>query len=330
MVSDEYRIFGGEMSPYSVKIRSYFRYKNIPHQWLPRLQYEEEFQKLARLPIIPLVITPEDEAIQDSTPIIEKLESTFPDPTIHPEESTLVFLSALIEEYGDEWANKLLFHHRWYMEMDQVTTAHILAREALPNADRGTVDGLAEKIRGRMSGRGAFVGSTSDTAPLISRYFDQLLEILEPHLENREYLFGGRPAFADFGLGPQVYQMALDPTTAAIIRARSPNVLKWAYRMTDPRNDGPFEDWSSLQPTLQPLLRNAGTYFLPWTTANAAALENEEENFSVQLNGDEYVQSPQKYHARSLGVLRERYAAVADNSALEQVLEDTGCLAYLH
>ena len=26
-----YRIFGIELSPYSVKVRSYFRYKGIPH-----------------------------------------------------------------------------------------------------------------------------------------------------------------------------------------------------------------------------------------------------------------------------------------------------------
>ncbi len=33
---DNYRIFGAEMSPYSVKVRSYFRYKGIPHQWILR------------------------------------------------------------------------------------------------------------------------------------------------------------------------------------------------------------------------------------------------------------------------------------------------------
>jgi hypothetical protein len=35
-MADAYRIFGAEMSPYSVKVRSYFRYKAIPHQWVLR------------------------------------------------------------------------------------------------------------------------------------------------------------------------------------------------------------------------------------------------------------------------------------------------------
>jgi hypothetical protein len=35
-MAGSYRIIGAEMSPYSVKIRSYFRYKAIPHQWILR------------------------------------------------------------------------------------------------------------------------------------------------------------------------------------------------------------------------------------------------------------------------------------------------------
>ncbi|MFP6624076.1 MAG: glutathione S-transferase N-terminal domain-containing protein, partial [Myxococcota bacterium] len=35
-MSDVYRIFGAEISPYSVKVRSYYRYKGIPHEWIPR------------------------------------------------------------------------------------------------------------------------------------------------------------------------------------------------------------------------------------------------------------------------------------------------------
>ena len=55
-----YRIFGIELSPYSVKVRSYFRYKGIPHEWVVRhMGNMEEFQKFAKLPLVPLVITPE-------------------------------------------------------------------------------------------------------------------------------------------------------------------------------------------------------------------------------------------------------------------------------
>jgi hypothetical protein len=34
--TDVYRIFGAEMSPSSVKVQSYLRYKGIPHGWILR------------------------------------------------------------------------------------------------------------------------------------------------------------------------------------------------------------------------------------------------------------------------------------------------------
>src|SRR5471032_2940234 len=64
-MADGYRIFGAEMSPYSVKVRSYFRYKGIPHQWtLRNAASQAEFEKYARMPIIPLVVTPDGTGLQ--------------------------------------------------------------------------------------------------------------------------------------------------------------------------------------------------------------------------------------------------------------------------
>ena len=86
-MADGYRIIGAEMSPYSVKVRSYFRYKGIPHQWILRnAASQAEFEKYAKMPIIPLVVTPDGTGIQDSTPIIDQVEKLHPEPSIHPAE----------------------------------------------------------------------------------------------------------------------------------------------------------------------------------------------------------------------------------------------------
>jgi hypothetical protein len=48
-MANGYRIIGAEMSPYSVKVRSYFRYKAIPHQWILRNAASQvEFEKHAK------------------------------------------------------------------------------------------------------------------------------------------------------------------------------------------------------------------------------------------------------------------------------------------
>src|SRR5580698_8819395 len=111
-MAGEYHTHGVEISPYSVKVRSYFRYKGIPHRWIPRNRDAEgEYQKYAKLPLVPLVVTPDGVGIQDSTPIIEQFEAAA--PVLQPDDPTLAFLSALIEEYGDEWGNKWMFSYRW-------------------------------------------------------------------------------------------------------------------------------------------------------------------------------------------------------------------------
>src|SRR5215472_9176650 len=98
---DYYRIHGAEMLPYSVKVRSYFRYKGLPHKWIPRNQDAEgEYQKFVKLPLVPLVVTPRDEGIQDSTPIIDRIEAEHPEPSIHPKDPVAAFVSVVLEEFG--------------------------------------------------------------------------------------------------------------------------------------------------------------------------------------------------------------------------------------
>jgi glutathione S-transferase len=95
-----YRIFGSDNSPYSQKVLAYFRFKGLDHQWFIKAQHEEEYDKYAKLPIVPLVVH-EDKGQQDSTPIIESVEALHPQPSVHPPSPGLRFLSELMEEFGD-------------------------------------------------------------------------------------------------------------------------------------------------------------------------------------------------------------------------------------
>jgi glutathione S-transferase len=330
-MADGYRIIGAEMSPYSVKVRTYFRYKAIPHQWILRnADSQAEFEKHARMPIIPLVVTPEEKGIQDSTPIIDAMEKLYPEPSIHPDDPVAGFISALIEEFGDEWGNKWMFHYRWARDVDQISSAGRIARMRSPTASEQEHEAFARQVRARMVDRVWFVGSNAVTAPQIEAGFLRMLGLLDNHLASRPYLFGRRPAFGDFGLWGQIYQMWTDPTAGAIIGGGAPHVLDWVQRMLWPKAEGNFENWSALEPTLMPILtKQVGRQFMPWTCANEKALADAREEFSVTLGDEIWTQKPQKYHARSLGMLRARYAAVADKAALDPVLEAAGCLAGL-
>ena len=330
-MTNTFRIFGSELSPYSVKVRSYFRYKQIPHQWILRSPaVQAEFDKYAKLPLVPLVVTPDGQGIQDSTPIIETMEAKFARPSIMPGDNTLVFLSALIEEYADEWGNKPMFHYRWTYPPNQDSAAErIAAQMAGEGAGSQQITMVAQAIKQRMVPRLAFVGSSAETAEAIEGSFQRQLAILEKHLANRPYLFGARPALGDFGLFAQLYELQSDPTPKQIM-TRFPNVAAWIERMLDPKDLGPFERWEALEPTLMPLLKDEiAAVFLPWSDANAKALATGQESFTVELEDRPFSQQVQKYHARSLGEIRRKYASAAGEDRLRDVLERSSCLKWL-
>lgn len=328
---EDYRIFGVELSPYSIKVRSYFRYKKIPHSWIARSEEDmAEFNKFATLPLVPLVVAANGDAMQDSTPIIEAMEEKHPEPAIVPHEPVLAFISALIEEYADEWVNKHMFHYRWWYAPDQKSAGERLARGMRPAASDVDVEAMGEMIRDRMMKRLSLVGSSPQTRDQIEDSFKRLLTILEAHLKNRPYLFGKRPLLADFGLAAQLYECWTDPTPQKIMSSLAPNTVAWAKRMLDPKLEGQIETWEKLSPTLTPLLRDEiGGLFLPWSTANAIAVSKGEEKFTLTLQGKPFTQEPQKYHARSLGVLRAQYAKLKDHAGLRDVLRSADCLGYL-
>ncbi len=337
-----YKIFGAELSPYSVKIRSYFRFKGLPHAWtLRNVSNMEEFKQYARLPLIPLVVTPEKESLQDSTPIMDAIEARHPVPSIHPEDKTLQFLSILIEDFGDEWANKWMFHYRWSRQADQLNSGTRIARGSLEGMPESSLEGMAEgsllktaegsfapllaQVIERMTARIWFVGSNETTAPLIEASFHRMLRLLDAHLAGREYLFGSRPTYGDLGLWAQCYEMWVDPTPGSYISTIYLNVQDWIQRMHFPTDSGRHEPWQSLAPTLAPLLELIGALYMPWNLANEKALAAGAEEFSCELSMGTWVQKPQKYHAKALAVLRQKYQVLAGDP-LDGILADAGIL----
>jgi glutathione S-transferase len=324
-----FRLYGAELSPYSIKVRAYLRFKKLAFDWLPRTNArQEEFLRYAKLPLIPVLVDAEENALQDSTPIIEQVEARFPEPSITPDDPTLAFVSVLLEDYADEWLNKAMFHYRWSYPEDQESAAHRIADAIFEGAEKPA--GIEDTIRARMIGRLHHVGSSAQTAPVIEGSFTRVLAILDGMLSARAYLFGGRPSLADFGLAAQLTQLLSDPTPGAMIKAQAPNVVRWIDRMENPDVQGAFISFESARGGLTDLLREevCGAY-LPWMAANAQAVDDDAPGVSVEIAGHTFTQKPQRYAAKALAELRRKRALI-DAATLAALLGDTGCEAYLN
>ncbi|MCP4006679.1 MAG: glutathione S-transferase family protein [bacterium] len=326
------RLIGMEMSPYTIKVRSYLRYKGIPFEWISRdISKNALFQKHAKVQLIPLVLFGDDEAMQDSTPIIERLERENPEPSIHPEQPASKFLSALLEEFGDEWCNKLMFQYRWGPPADCRSCSKRLAAETLPRFPLSLLRPIvAPMIVRRMRPRMAFAGANETNRPHLEKSWRRTVELLDAHLETRPYLFGGRPAFGDFGIWGNFYQAYSDPTGGAHVRSTAPSLEAWLLRMREPTNEGEFEAVDTLLPTLAPLLEEqVADRFLFWTVANTNALKKGESLTRLRLDDGAYEQKTFKYHAWSLERLKEKLEPLRDDPKLREILGKTGCWPHL-
>jgi glutathione S-transferase len=276
---------------------------------------------------VPVLVDAEDNAVQDSTPMIEALEREFPEPSVIPEDAALAFVAALLEDYADEWLNKAMFHYRWSYPDDQESASRRIVDMIFEGAE--APDGMADSVRTRMVGRLHHVGSSPETAPVIEGSFTRVVVLLERLLGSRKYLFGGKPSLADFGLAGQLAQLLSDPTPGAVLRAQAPKLVKWIERMENPRDEGAFVALDKVRDELAELLRAevVGAYLM-WMAANAQAVADDAAGVAVEIAGVTFTQKPQRYAAKALAELKRKRAAV-DDDALTALLREAGVDAYL-
>jgi glutathione S-transferase len=323
-----FRLYGAELSPYSVKVRSYLRFKGVEFEWLQRTNArQEEFARFAKLPLVPVLVDADDNAMQDSTPMIEAIEAQYAEPSITPDEPSLAFIAALLEDYADEWLNKAMFHYRWSYPDDQESASRRIVEMIFDGAE--APEGMADSVRTRMVGRLHHVGSSPDKAPIIVGSFYRAASAVEKLLGSKPYLFGGRPSLADFGLAAQFGQLLSDPTPGAILRAQAPKLVAWVERMDAPKVEGEFVRFSDVRDDLVEVLRDevAGAYFI-WAAANAAAVADDARGVAVEIAGHTFAQKPQRYAAKALAELKKKRAGVEDEG-LAALLSQTGVDAVL-
>ena len=245
----------------------------------------------------------------------------------------LAFLSALIEEYADEWGNKPMFHYRWFYEADQESGGRAHRAQHDTRTPTGELPaGIRAMVKARMVPRLAFVGSSPATKDQIEGSFQRQLAILERHLDGAPVPLR-RPAGVRRLRPLRAALPVLDRSDARRDHARPGPARRWrgSQRMLDPRAERRVR--AAGRRWRRRCCRSCATRSRrsssPGRPPTREALAAGEKEFTVELGGKPFTQETQKYHAKSLAALRARYAAVADRSALDPVLERASCRTWL-
>lgn len=328
---------GAPGSPYTRKMLAILRYRRLPFSvyWGPTRVPEHYPQPKVRL--LPTFFFPDGEdgalvPVTDSTPITRRLEAEHSGRSVIPSDPVLSFLNDLIEDYGDEWLTKSMFHFRWAHEADWRNAAPLLVYWSNNTAPEEQAREFAAQFASRQIERLYVVGSNDITAQTIETSYQRFVDILDALIAYKGFVLGGRPSSADFALFGQLTQLAIvEPTSAAITNKTSPRVRAWVDLLDDLSGLEPQDDdWftaDEAREALQPLLTEIGRTYAPAMIANTKAIMAGEETFETEIDGRPWTQPVFKYQAKCLNWLREDYAAMSGNirGAVDSILADTGC-----
>jgi glutathione S-transferase len=328
-------LMGAPGSPYTRKMRAVLRYRQIPHRIIQQGSAEHRARPKPRVELLPTFYlrdkAGEETAVTDSTPLIRRFETEFAGRSIIPNDPVVALLNAMLEDFGDEWLTKAMFHYRWAFQTDVDKAAAILPLWAKTNVSDEEVAPISKWIAERQIARLSYVGSNAVTAPVIEAAYKRFLEIFDAHLQCSAFLFGARPASADFAFYGQLTQLALfDPTPMAICVANAPRVYAWVEKMEDLSGLEPTEeDWigrDAISETLRALLAEFGRVYVPYLLANAAAVEAGSDNVAATIDGARWEQKPFPYQAKCLRWLREEHSRLgeSDRQDADAILADTG------
>jgi len=280
---DSYTFWGGALSLFSGKVRSYLIKKGISYRefYASHPDFKERLRPLVRLGVTPLLETPQGEVLQDSTAIIEVLEQRLTTRPMLPATPVQRTVARLFDAYGTEHLMLAAMHFRWsepYLSEQRQFLNAEFGRVAHLGTDRETRLAAGAQMISYFSGMAARLGITPETAPAIEAEYFDLLDLLDIHFQHVPYVLGGHPSIADFGMMAPLYaHLGRDPAPARMMALRAPNVARWVERMNlAVLEDGEFPDCApafpeddALPPTLEPILRLMFRDWTPELQANA-------------------------------------------------------------
>ena len=334
------QIFGATPSPYTQKMISLMRFKRIP--------FDVHFGDVASLlkerninspkpVLLPVMLLENDSgnevATTDSTPIIRTLEKDFPERSVLPQDQALNFINYLLEDFGDEWLTKYMFHYRWYFEADADKAGTILP---LVNSQVNLPDEILHEAKQFISQRQIerlwVVGSNEDTAKIIDSSFKKFMKLFNLHLENNPFLLGGLPTSSDFAFYGQLSQLiGFEPTSRAIAHDLAIRVIAWHDLMNDLSGLDVCKNTLNIleecPDSLKHILSEVGKFYIPVLLANSKAIANGKESWETEVDGSIWKQKSFPYQAKCLTWIINEFNSLndADKKRVLDFLDGTGC-----
>ena len=336
MTTPTMTVYGCNISYFTGKLEAYLRYREIPYRYQPMTgdYFNRVVPEKTGAKQMPAVEFSDGRWATDTTPLINWLESEYPGASVIPADPLQAWACRLIEDYADEWLWRPAMHYRWSHYPDRQLLGIQIVAELFGDIP---APGFIKRWQIRRRQKSNFVdadGVNAQTREHVEQGYLRLLDIMQPILEQRPFLFGERPTLADIGLfGPMFRHFSQDPTPAEIMRQRAPAVFEWVARLWNARGSQLSGGLvTGIPEDLLPLLQEINETHLPNLAANASAWMADQTKYAVNIQGTRYTDLPvSRYRCWCLEQLQQqlRDLPVTTREQAEQIPEMQRCLAAL-
>jgi len=328
-------LHGLNASPYSIKIRALMRYRRIPFLWKRGMPHLSETPLKTKLPLIPVLVTGESQETHvDSTHIIEVLENRYQNRSVLPPSPALRFVSALIEDFADEWLSKPMFFYRWgnteSKKFAQLWVGTEVFGQRLPIGVAERTESVSE-FAARQIARMDMVGSGKNNRLVLESEFEEILKVMLELMNRRRYWLGSRPCGGDFGLYGQLRQLGYDVKSHKTMLDTAPQVLVWLDALDDASGEleGNWINEHDLTDctVFESLLTVISTGYARFMQANYRAILDGKNRVETTVGNHRFSQESSRYHAKCWKELGKLYSesAATMSRALREQLQASNC-----
>tara|TARA_Y100001934_G_scaffold282970_1_gene399621 strand:- start:6060 stop:7040 length:981 start_codon:yes stop_codon:yes gene_type:complete len=318
-IASNYILYGGELSYFTRKLESALRFYGAPFEFRNKAENNpQDIEHRSGTHQVPVLQTPENWMIGDTTPLMHLLDERFPHRRLFPE-GPLGIAVQVLEEYFDEWIARTMVHYRWHYEESAVYASEIMS---LGNAE------AAARVRNWGPRACRATGTESEVQQrACEEEYVRILEAMEAQLQQTPFMLGDRPTALDcILLGGLLAHTNNDPDPKRVT-ANYPGVVDWCESAFDWDGDGELAALPELTPFASFVLMEMRTTYQPYVLANRAAQEAGAKAFHAPIYGEEVSYLSRPYPEQSRQMIMHRIEHVLNDEEHETVrawLEDVG------
>ena len=324
-MSDPYILYGGELSYFTRKLEAACIFYGLDFEMRNKNRHDPaNIERRSGTHQVPVLQTPENWMIGDTTPLMHLLDGRFPRRRMFPE-GPIGVLVQIVEEYFDEWIARTMVHYRWHYP-DSALFASMRIADGMAE--------VAERVRGWGPRACRATGTESEPQRRAAEAeYARILEAAEAQLARTPYLLGDRPCAVDCivlgGLRAHTY-MDPDPKQVTV---GYPRVVAYAEGAGDAWDGGgtlaPFPASTEFA---RFVLAEMKTTYQPYVLANRDAQRAGAKACRAHVYGEEvsYLSRPYPEQSRRMIIDKIAHALSApDRQRVVAWLAEAGLNCFL-